>query len=160
MPIMEKNPVRLPEVGDEVRSYGKLIAIQDVTPKDVILDYIFEDCEAVLEARINGKKVREYSTFNNFHGPQTCVPNAIKEAELIQRTYGESNLEFVVILKTTQVRMRPDPVCRENVRDREFRAMRQLDYGCRAGLPTTREEEVWSSLTGYKQSAAGGADGS
>lgn len=136
---------RLPEVGDYVRTYGKLVKIEDVTPKEIILDYIFEEEEARIEGRINGKTVKVYSTFNDFYGPGTCVQSAIKEAKRQNEWLGESNLEFVVIKVVSQVRKRPSEHERENFYDKGFRAMNNLNHGCHWNLPDKVETLVWSS---------------
>jgi hypothetical protein len=138
--------VKLPDVGEYVRNYGTLVEVEDVTPKDVVLDYIFEDTSARLEARINGKVVKTYGEFNNFYGKDTCVENAIKEARIQQRWLGESNLEFVVVKITSRKRMRPDHGVRENFYDDKFRAMKPLECGAYWDLPPETEEVVWSSV--------------
>jgi hypothetical protein len=142
----DSKPVKLPEVGDYVRYYGTLVEVQDVTPKEIVLDYIFEDTSARLEGRINGKLVTEYGTFNNHYGQDACVKCAIEEAKVQQSWLGESNLEFVVVKVTTRTRMRPDRNDRENFYAKGFRAMKALDYGCRRDLPDEIEEDVWSSV--------------
>lgn len=143
---VEKKPVKIPEVGEYVRNYGTLVEVQDVTPKEVILDYIFEDTSARLEGRINGKVVKEYGTFNNFYGKDNCVNQAIAEAKKEQEWLGESNMEFVVVKITSRERMRPDRSERENCYDNKFRAMAALEFGRCRDLPSDVEEDVWSSL--------------
>ena len=138
-------PVRLPKEGEYVRMYGRLIAIEDVTPKDIILDYIFETTEARIEGWINGKLVKNFGVFNNFYGEGTCVDHAVKHARELMKEYGESNLEFVVIEITKRVRMRPDPSERANLYAKEFRAMHSLQCGSRWNLPDEKEEVVWRS---------------
>lgn len=139
--------VRLPAVGDHVRMYGTLIEVQDVTPKvEVQHDYIFEDTDARLEMRINGKIVDRVATFNNFYGKDTCVEAAIQEAKEKMRWYGESSMEFVVVKITSRQRMRPDRGQREHFYDSQFRAMSALEYGSKKDLPDDIEEDVWSSL--------------
>ena len=72
---------RIPEIGEYVRTFGTLVEVQDVTPPVVpTKDYIFEDTSARLEARVNGKVVKEYGTYNNFYGKDRCVEAAIDEA--------------------------------------------------------------------------------
>jgi hypothetical protein len=110
------------------------------------LDYIFEETSARLEGRINGKVVKEYRTFNNHYGKDTCVKCAIEEAKIQQSWLGESNLEFVVVKITSRTRMRPDRNDRENFYAKGVRAMKSLDYGSRRDLPDDIEEVVWSSL--------------
>lgn len=127
--------------------YGTLVEIQDMTPKvDVQHDFIFEDTEARLEMRINGKLVDNVATFNNFYGKDTCVAAAIDEAKKKILWYGESSMEFVVVKVTSRRRMRPDRGQRENLYDSEFRAMSALEYGSKKDLPDDIEEDVWSSL--------------
>lgn len=139
------NPVRLPKEGEYVRTYGRLVAIEDVTPKEIILDYIFEESDARVDAFINGKLVRSYGVFNNFYGENTCVDHAVKHAKELMERYGESNLEFVVTKFTRQLRMRPDPSERANLYAKEFRAMHSLQCGSRWNLPDEKEEVVWRS---------------
>jgi hypothetical protein len=143
----EKPKVSLPEVGQYVRMYGTLVEVQDVTPKEIVLDYIFEETSARLEGRINGKVVKEFGTLNNFYGKDTCVEQAIQEAKVQQAWLGESNLEFVVVKITTRVRMRPDRNDRENFYAKGVRAMKTLEFGCHRDLPDKIEEDVWSSAS-------------
>jgi hypothetical protein len=145
---MSEKP-KLPQVGDYVRMKGRLVEIQDVTPKEIVLDYIFEDTEATVYGMINGKIVREYGTFNNFYGQDSCVKSAVEEAENKQKELGESDLEFVVAKKTTQNRMRPNPRNLSSLYAPEFRDMALLDHGCCAGLPNEKIEKVWSSVHGW-----------
>jgi hypothetical protein len=147
-------PAKLPEVGEYVRQYGTLVEVQDVTPKEIILDYIFEETSARLEGRINGKVVKEYSTFSDYYGKGTCVQNAIIEAKVQQEWLGESTMEFVVVKITSRVRKRPDRTQKENWYDCQFRAMNNLDFGCRRGMPDDVEEVVWSSLKPHDVPAA------
>ena len=142
--------VRIPNVGEYVRQYGTLVGVEDVTPKEIILDYIFEETSARVEGRINGKVVKEYGTFNNFYGKDTCIENAISEAKVQQNWIGESNMEFVVVKITSRVRKRPSRVHKENWHDRQYRAMDTLDFGCRRKMPDDIEEVVWSSLSAAK----------
>ena len=144
--------VRLPEIGEYVRMYGTLVEVQDVTPKEIVLDYVFEDTQAKLVGRINGKNVKEYGTFNDFYGKDTCVAAAIDEAKEQQRFLGESNLEFVVIKVTSRVRMRPTRNERENFYASEFRAMESLPNGSCWNLPEDTVEEVWSRMNSTKES--------
>ncbi len=139
--------VRVPEIGEYVRNCGTLVEVQDVTPKEIVLDYIFEDVSARVEGRINGKVVKEYSTFNEFFGQGTSVDNAIQEAKTQQAWLGESNMEFVVVKITSRGRKRPSRAVRENWYDKGFREMETLAFGCRAGMPDDNEEVVWSSLS-------------
>lgn len=139
------NAPRIPSKGDYVRTYGTLVGIEDVTQKEIVLDYIFEETEARLEGRINGRVVKTYSTFSNFYGQDTCVPEAIKEAKTQEAWLGESDMEFVVVKVTRQTRMRPSREAKENFYAREFREMRPREHGCRWNLPDEVEEDVWSS---------------
>ena len=138
---------RLPDVGQYVRDYGTLVQIEDVTPKEIVLDYIFESMEARLEGRINGKLVKTYSTLSDHYGKNTCVQSAIKEAKTQQAWLGDSNLEFVVVKVTRRFRMRPSMDNRVNFYDAKFRAMKQLDFGCCRDLPDDIKEDVWSSFS-------------
>lgn len=139
---------RIPEVGEYVRQYGVLVEIEKITPPvEPVADYIFEDTEARLEARINGKLIRRYSIFNNFYGIGKCVSAAIDEARKHQQWIGESNLEFVVVKMTSRIRMRPTG--HEHFYAKEYREFSALKHGCHADLPEDIEEEVWSSVRGY-----------
>lgn len=139
---------RIPTVGEYVRMFGTLVEVQDVTPPVVpTKDYIFEDTSARLEARINGKVVKEYGTYNNFYGKDRCVEAAIDEARKQQDWLGESNLEFVVVKVTERCRMRPTNS--EHFYAREFREFKALDHGCKWDLPEETEDDVWSSSRGH-----------
>lgn len=140
---------KLPYVGAYIRNYGTLVKIEDVTPKEVVLDYIFEDTKARLEARINGHVVKVYGTLNNFYGKDSCVANAINDATRIQEKIGESNLEFVVIKVTSQIRMRPSRHNLSSAYDPKVRDMDTIDYGCKRDVAADVEREVWSSLRGF-----------
>lgn len=145
--MAKKAPPRIPGVGEYVRMYGTLVQTQDVTPPvKTEIDYIFEDTEARIEARINGKVVTTYETFNNFYGKDTCVSSAIAEARKYVERFGKSDLEFVVVQVTERVRMRP--MAKENFYHDEFREFRSLDHGCKWELPEPTEVDVWSSSRG------------
>jgi hypothetical protein len=139
----------MPQVGDYVRMKGRLVEIQDVTPKEIVLDYIFEDTEATLVSRINGKNVKQYGTYNNFYGEDSCVQSAIEEAKTQQEWLGESNLEFVVVKTISQVRMRPNRGNLTSLYAPDFRDMASIGFGCRFELPDDKVEEVWSSVRGW-----------
>lgn len=142
----ETKPVKIPDVGEYVRNYGTLVEIQDVTPKEIVLDYVFEDTSARVEGRINGKVAKEYTTFNNFYGQDSCVQHAIREAKEQRRCLGDSCMEFVVVKVTSRQRMRPERNERENFYDTKYRAMTALECGRCRDLPDDVEEVVWSSL--------------
>lgn len=146
--MSEATKPRLPEVGEYVRMHGKLVGIEDVTPKVVIIDYIFEDTEATIYARVNGKVIKEYSTYNNFYGQDTCVTNAIADAQKLTKEFEGSNVELVVVKTTRQVRKRPEDGCLANFYDSEFVNMHSLRSGGRWNLPDEKREEVWSSQRG------------
>lgn len=139
--------VRVPQPGEYVRMYGTLIEVQDVTPKERVYDYIFEEVTARVEGRINGKVIKEFTTFTDFYGKGTCVEHAIREAKEQQTWLGESSMEFVVVKIVSRQRMRPSRDDRENFYDRNFRAMKALECGRCRGMPEEVEEVVWSSLS-------------
>jgi hypothetical protein len=143
--VTDSKTVRIPEVGEYVRMYGTLVEVQDVTPKEIVLDYVFERTEARLDGLINGKKVKEFGTFNDYYGKETCVKLAITEAQDKIKFFGESNLEFVVVKITRRVRMRPDRQKREYFYDDKFRTMTELEHGRYYDLPGETEEVVWRS---------------
>lgn len=146
MKAPERKPLKLPVVGDFMRMHGELVEIQDVTPPPVKreLDYIFKEQSAQVVARVNGIDIKEFATFNDYYGKGTCVESAIKEAKELQGAFGNApDLEFVVVLKTELVRMRP--VGQQNEYAKEYFDFAALDWGCRRDLPEDTEEVVWSS---------------
>jgi hypothetical protein len=141
---------RLPGVGEYVRMTGTLVKVEDVTPKEVVLDYIFEDTEAKVEIW-NGKYLLEkLSTFNNFYGKDSCVDAAIKLAKETARKLKNPGLDVRVIKRTSQFRARP--TYGKNYHAPEFPVMEGLKFGCRADLPDDKEEIVWSSMKAQKKS--------
>lgn len=138
---------RLPEVGEHVRMVGTLVEVQNVaTPAGQVADYIFEETSARLEARVNGKGFREFSTFNDFYGDGTGVASAISEARKQIQCFGDSDIEFVVVRITSQRRKRP--VKDGSGYDLQFPAFESLNHECRRGLPDDIEVDVWSSTRG------------
>lgn len=135
---------RLPEVGEYVRGKGRLVEVQDVT-KPVVpeFDYVFEQQEARIEWRVNGKQIKDGATFNDFYGEGTCVTHAIEQAKSIVHNLGECDVEIVVVKVVSQIRMRPNG--RENFYAKEFRDFKYLESGCAWNLPEPVEEVVWSS---------------
>jgi hypothetical protein len=145
---MTRNP-RLPEVGEYVRTHGRLVQIEDVTPPvEPQIDYIFEHMEARVEARVNGVRLKEFGTFNDFYGEGTSINHAIEEAKEQMASLGKCDVEFVVVKIIAWTRLRPEPG--GNFYESEFRKFRPLSSGWRANLPEPIEEVVWSS----KQHAA------
>jgi hypothetical protein len=149
---MSEQP-RLPKVGEFVRACGRLVEIQDVTPKPPAptLDYIFEYTNARVEGRINGKVIKTFSTFNDLYGEGTCVKYAIEEAQSQAKWYGPSDMVFVVVKITSRVRKRP--IDRENLYDARFRGFESLSFGCGHNLPKDVEEDVWFSNAQNDQEA-------
>lgn len=140
----QRNP-RIAVEGEYMRGTGRLIRVEDVTPKDVVLDYIFQDSEATVQARINGHNIKEYGTFNNLYGEGTCVDAAIEQAKSVLKVIGESNLEFVVVKRTFHQRYRPSKRMNESIFDRGMVHMEVLPHGWGRDLPDDIEEVVWSS---------------
>lgn len=135
---------RLPEVGEYVRPYGRLVEIEDSEPvPPPPKDYIFEETSARVEGRINGKVIKTYGTFNDFYGEGTCVECAIKEAKVKAEWLGPSDMVFVVVKITSRVRMRPTR--HANICTREFTEFASLEFGCKRDLPDDVEEDVWFS---------------
>lgn len=83
MKTPNKPQPRIPAVGEFLRSHGRLVEVQDVTPKPPAptLDYIFEETTARVEGRINGKVIQTYGTFNDYYGEGTCIESAIAVAK-------------------------------------------------------------------------------
>ena len=151
MAPIEQKPmtIKVPKVGDYNRCHGKLVEIEDVTPEEPLLDYIFENTEATLVGRCDDVTVVTFSTFNNLsgNGPNACVSSAIAEANRLRIKL--KSLEFVVIKTTTQVRMRPSPNGHENLYAKGTIDMLALDWGRSKGLPDDIIKEVWSSIRGW-----------
>lgn len=145
---------RLPQVGEYVRMIGKLVEVQDVTPPPPPkeLDYIFEETHARAEARVNGKVIETFSTFNNFAGEGTCVEAAIEEAKEKRQHYGPSDLEFVVVKMTSRIRKRANG--HKNLYDPTFLDFDSLKNGWNRDLPDDTEEVVWSSKTNDSTAAS------
>lgn len=141
--MTEDRKPRLPVAGEFVRSVGKLVSIEDVTPKEIVLDYIFQGFEARIEARLNGKRIKEFSVHNDFYGLGTCVTHAITEAKEQANFYGPSDLEFVVVKITSHCRKRPSRNERSNFYDEQFRAFQTEATGCKWNLPDDTEEDVF-----------------
>ena len=143
----QEDTPRLPEVGEYVRMKGRLVEVQDVTPKPPPkeVDYIFEDTNARVELRINGKRITEYGTFNNFYGADSCVPSAIEEAKKLMANIGPSDAELVVVKITSQRRMRPRGDREHSLYAPQFIDFQTLSHGACSALPDDTEEVVWSS---------------
>lgn len=141
----ESKPMRLPELGETIRTVGKLVEIEDVTPSERVLDYIFETTEARVEARVRGEVIRVFSTFNDFYGEGTSITGAIQEAKKLAERYDAEGLEMVVVKITSRIRMRPDHQAKEHYYAKGLRAMKPLASGARYRLPDDTEEVVWSS---------------
>lgn len=142
----ESEGPRLPRIGEYVRTIGKLIAVENVTPPVVeVIDYIFERIEARVECRVNGNTFKHYGTFNEFYGPGTAVSAAIEEAKMLAKKHGKSDLEFVAIKVTSQSRMRPESnKSRTMTFDDKFRYLSRLERYDQWGLPEAVEELVFS----------------
>lgn len=141
---MQEKPIIQP-IGTFVRSLGKLIAIENVTPPVVeVLDYIYEETEARVEARVNGKPIKVFSTFNEFYGEGTAVINAINEAKAEAIKAGASSLEFVVVKVTYQVRKRPSANRGACFYHPMYREMTAISHGCKRDLPDHVCEDVFT----------------
>ena len=151
--MAEKQEPRFPDIGEWVRSQGRLVEIQDVTPPVVtVTDYIFEIIEASVVCRLNGKLVKGFSTFNEFYGEGSAVEAAIAEAKIQAVWHGPSNMEFVVIKKT--MRRRKRPVGRKNFYDETFIGMEAIDRGSHWDLPEDSEEDVFTTTYAAEKPAA------
>ena len=138
---------RIPEVGEYVRMYGTLVEVQDVTPPVVkVEDYIFEDTSALIELRINGRRVKQFSTVNNCGGRDSCVQHAIQCAGDEVRRLGKTDAEIVVVKITKRIRMRPTG--HRHFYDNRFLEFEWLKCGSCRDLPDDMHEDVWSSKRG------------
>lgn len=136
---------RLPDIGDWVRTQGKLVAIEDVTPKapPQEIDYVFEDYEAEIHLLSNGHEISRGPTINSFYGEDTCVELAIADAKELLVKYGD-HLEAVIEKVTTQTRMRP--IDRRNPHDKQF-----FDFARKETYShsVTTRVKIWSSKHGF-----------
>lgn len=141
--------LKLPEVGQFVRQYGKLLEIQDVTPPptEKLIDYIFEIREATIQGHLDNQVVKVFGTMHGIYGETTAVKNAIDES--LRLAVKWPSIEMVVVQHTSWRRMRPAITGRENFYDKRQVAFDALASGACAGLQTDKYEEVWSSKRGW-----------
>lgn len=143
MQVPKESQPRIPDTDEYVRTLGRLVEIEDVTPvQRTVLDYVFEETSARIDGRINGKTVKTYGEFNDFYGEGTCIDNAKQEAKVQAEWLGPCNMVFVVVKITARERMRPTR--NQNLYAPAFVNFQALDYGCKANLPEDKEEDVWS----------------
>ena len=139
----------LPEIGQYVRSHGKLVDIEEVapeTPPQPDIDYIFEDTEARCELWRNGEMVVGLGGYTDFYGEKTSVSTAIKEMKEYAKERGidpESEVEVIVIEVVSRVRHRPNEG--ESFYDKRFVNFSPRRHGCLVGMPDPVETKVWSS---------------
>lgn len=95
---------KVPEVGDYVRMTGTLLEVIDVPPLPQPPPqklFIFKDCTATVEIRVNGLTLKTCSTYNNFNGRDACVRDAICEAKELVDNYGTATGVEVCVVKET-----------------------------------------------------------
>lgn len=147
----EKRP-REPKIGEFVRGVGKLIAIQDRTPPPPpvpVKDHIFEEITARTELWLGDELLKEMGTLWDFHGLETSVKTATKEAKEYaakRHIRPKSELEIRVIRIASQ--MRKHPKGRESFYDKQFIEFEAASHGCRYDLPEDVETLAWSSRQG------------
>lgn len=144
--MTEKPEARVPEIGDYVRTKGRLVKIEDVTPPPPaqVLDYIFEAVTAKVRAFANNNEIAGFSEFNDFYGENSCVDHAIAEARKVAETYGPA-IDVRVYKIVSQTRMRPQND--RSLYDRQFADFQFLSSGWARNLPEPVETVVWSSKT-------------
>lgn len=137
---------RLPNVGEFVRHHGKLLEVREIPPPPQpppTKHYIFEEISARTELRMNGRKLKEITTFNDFYGLESCVEAAIEEMKNYakrEKLTPTSEVEAVVIRVVTQFAATPKD--RENFYDGTFTDFEQVRSH---GLADEVERVVWSS---------------
>jgi len=72
------NHPRLPNIGDFVRHFGRLVGIEKVPPPPPPQpppkkDYIFVEISARCELRFNGETIKELQELSDFYGLETSV---------------------------------------------------------------------------------------
>jgi len=133
---MSEAKPRIPAIGEVVSDYGKLVAIEDVTPPPKkVYDYIFEESEYVVSIETpRGIEVRKGVTY-------TAKDVAINVA----KTQAGVLAPNVAVVTEKRVQRRYQPTAATNYRTPEFKAFAPLPYGSRAGLPDDVEVEIWRS---------------
>lgn len=145
----EKISPRLPEIGEFVRSSGKLVAIEEIPPPPQpppVLDYIFEQVSGRAELRLHGERLQKGETFSDFYGLESSVESAKEQAQAYAKRHGispGSDLEVVAVRVVSYYRARPTP--RENFYAREFVNFEYLSSGAERDVPPEVETVVWSS---------------
>lgn len=139
---------REPAINEYVRGQGTLVAVEDRTPPPPIRtkDWIFEEITARVELRFGDEVLTSMGTTWDFHGKESSVASAIKDAQQYAKKRGisaKSELEVVVVKIVSQVRKRPKS--RANFYDERFLSFKTLDNGCRYDLPSDVETIAWSS---------------
>jgi len=137
---------RIPNVGEKVRMLGTLIRVETPKPIQPPDEYIFEDVNARVELRLRDSVIKEFGTYNDFHG--CSVTSAIKEAKQICEVHGigpTSDNEIVVVKVTTQFRRLLSREGDTYAYDREFRRFNYMSSGGGYGVAPDVEVDVWSS---------------
>jgi hypothetical protein len=143
---MADTKCKIPQIGDFVRGVGTLVDVQTEEPTPPKKDYIFENIDSKCELRRNGKVLDELGTYNDYYGLGTGVKTAIKEMKEYCKEEvitSASEVEVVILMQVSQVRMRP--IGRENFYTKEWIEFQSLDWGSKRDLPEPTEEIVWSS---------------
>lgn len=150
---------RLPNIGEYVRGLGTLVSIVDrdpPPPPPPTKDYIFEEISARCEVRLNGKKLKELNTFNDYYGKETSVEIAISEAkEYAERNKIGPNSDVEVVAIKIVEQFKKVPTDKTNFYSTEHLNFESLKSGASWGLPDPTEEVVWSSKNTNEGAGAG-----
>jgi len=152
---MSTEEPRIPEVGDYVKGHGKLISLHDVTPPvQKITAYLFESHDATVVLRVNGIDVKHFVTLHSLWGIESCLENAVEEAESYAKKYYGEGIEIVVLHNISHVLGEIDRF-KQNYHDRRFHGFTASDhsYEIRDQIPEDRTEEYWSSTRGFLTNA-------
>ena len=98
------NP-RIPNVGEFVRTVGRLIDVKEVTPPPPPpppseKQYVFEQICARGEVRLNGEVLKNFGTYTDYYGLETSVEKVTEQMRAYAAANGigpSSELEVVVV---------------------------------------------------------------
>lgn len=65
--------------------------------------YIFEENEATIVMLVNGREVKEFSTYGDIYGELTCISNALGDAIKLVESYGVAESSDVLLVMKHQV---------------------------------------------------------
>lgn len=150
--MSEKEIPRMPEVGEYVRGIGRLVSVDDITPEvKQMTGYMFEELSATVEMWMNGNKLKECVTFNDIYGFETCLKAALEEVEDLKKQFGDG-MEFKIIKHTDYGCMMPWHEG-SNFYDSGFRQFKNVEdfrtHYNHLKTPQSKQEEYWSSFTGF-----------